>query len=420
MITAMAEEAINQGQTGQGDAAPGRAPSPGRVTSDARAAIALPRAAFDRNVWCVMGLPVDAVNIDSAVGLLDRAIDENRRLSFVTPNVNWLVRASQDAVARTEILAADLSLADGAPLALMAKWLGVPVKGRVAGSDLFEAMRRRPPFSGRKASVFFFGGRDEAAQAAAQSLDEENSGLRSAGWHNPGFGDIEAMSQQRVIDEINAASPDFIVVALGAAKGQAWIERNKNRLTAPVIAHLGAVVDFSAGTISRAPKWVQNAGFEWAWRIKEEPGLWRRYWSDGKALAGLVYRSFLPSYLALRRQKNRGGAVIEPVSGEAGAVYRFAGDFMQEGLGETRRCFQRAVADRGDVVIDLSGVGRIDMAFLGQLLMLEKTLADQARTLVITGANPVHKTLLSANGICYRETTRAALSGEQARVAAAQ
>lgn len=250
----------------------------------------LARDAFDRNVWCVLGLPVDIATIDSAVGDIAMAAQGRRRLSFVTPNVNWLVRSWREAGVRREILDADLSLIDGAPLLFFARLLGAPAPSRAAGSDLFDALRRRPAYGGRKLKVYFFGGRDGAAEAAARAIEDENGPLEAVGWRNPGFGDVEAMSADEHIDHINAADPDFVVVSLGAAKGQAWIDANKARLNAPVTAHLGAVVDFTAGGIARAPEWMRRAGLEWLWRIKEEPSLWRRYYKDGVALAGLVLR----------------------------------------------------------------------------------------------------------------------------------
>jgi N-acetylglucosaminyldiphosphoundecaprenol N-acetyl-beta-D-mannosaminyltransferase len=91
------------------------------------------------------------------------------------------------------------------------------------------------------------------------------------------------------------------VVSLGARKGQAWIERNRMRLHAPLISHLGAVVNFVAGSVTRAPRWMQQAGLEWLWRIKEEPTLWRRYAGDAVAFARLLLTQSLPLALYLHR-----------------------------------------------------------------------------------------------------------------------
>ena len=358
---------------------------------------------FDRNVCCVMGLPVDVATIDTAIAAIDAAITSRTRLSFVTPNVNWLVRACNDPVARGEILAADLSLADGAPLAKMARSLGVPISGRVAGSDLFEALRRRPAFSSRKIKVFFFGGRDGAAEAAARALEEDDSAMSSAGWLNPGFGSVEEMSSPEIIEQINAAAPDFIVVALGAAKGQAWIDHNSDRLEAPVIAHLGAVVDFTAGGISRAPAWVGDAGLEWAWRIKEEPSLWKRYASDACALASLTVKRFLPTFSKLRQITSRGEGKISAFLNRDEVRVVLSGDIEASELAPVRQIFREASAVKKNVVLECDDLGRVDMSFLGLVLMLEKELGRTGKFILLSGASKAHKALFTANGMCYAE-----------------
>ncbi len=203
--------------------------------------------AFDRDVWAIMGMPLDNVTLEEAARLVERAVESRQRLSFVTPNVNWMVRALQDEQAMRQIVNADLSLADGAPVVWLARQLGMPLKERVAGSDLFDLLRKADPTLSPPIRVFFFGGREGSAQAAHDKLVEEQGRLVSVGWHNPGFGDVDSMTREDIRAKINAAKPDFVIVSLGAAKGQAWIEQNQAKLEAPVIAHLGAVVDFVAG-----------------------------------------------------------------------------------------------------------------------------------------------------------------------------
>jgi len=365
----------------------------------------LRRDDFDRDVWCLLGIPIDISDLDRTVAAIDASVREGRRLSFVTPNVNWLVRALRNEDARNQMLDADLSLADGAPLALFARMLGVPIGQRTAGSDIFEALRRRPGFAGRRLKVFFFGGRDGAAEQAVKALNAEQGGVEAVGWHNPGFGDVESMSDDAVIAKINAAAPDFVVVALGAAKGQAWIGHNKDRLTAPTLAHLGAVIDFTAGAVARAPRAFQKMGLEWAWRIKEEPSLWRRYFEDGLALAGIAVTRLAPQLLRARR---RGGAADEKAPGAAKPrstgsiqVVKLSGALTQSFLRPVRQAFREAAHANGDVVLDFSRVAFMDRAFLGLVLMLEKHLKRRGAGLFVHGAASAHKKLLAANAMRY-------------------
>jgi len=100
--------------------------------------------------------------------------------------------------------------------------------------------------------------------------------LIGVGSMDPGFGTVESMSTDETLAEINRHNIDVIIVSLGAGKGQAWIEANRHKLNAPIISHLGAVINFFAGTVHRAPQWVQKQGLEWCWRILQEPSLWKR------------------------------------------------------------------------------------------------------------------------------------------------
>jgi N-acetylglucosaminyldiphosphoundecaprenol N-acetyl-beta-D-mannosaminyltransferase len=356
---------------------------------------------FDRNVWSALGMPVDLATAPEAVAAIEQAIRDRTRLSFVTPNVNFLVRAAADEDARRQILDADLSLVDGAPLVLIGRLLGVPIKERCAGSDVFEALRRRPGFPGRRIRVFFFGGRDGAAAAAAAALEKDARGLESAGFFDPGVGDVASMSTNAIIDRINAANADFVIVALGAAKGQAWITQNADRLTAPVVSHLGAVVDFTAGTIRRAPAMVSRLGFEWLWRIKEEPSLWRRYWQDGAALLGLAATRLAPAMATRRGSRAAGPARARLGDRRDIVVVELSGDLTADSLEEVRRAFREAAARGRDVALDIGAAGRIDAAFIGLVLMLEKNLRAAGAAVLFADATRAQRRLFAAHGLDY-------------------
>ena len=298
----------------------------------------------------------------------------------------------------------DLSLVDGAPLAAFARALGVPIPQRTAGSDLFEALRRRPGFQGRRLKVFFFGGRDDAAEEAAKAVNAERGGVEAVGWHNPGFGSVEDMSTPEVVAKINDAAPDFIVVALGAAKGQGWIDYNQDRLNAPALAHLGAVVDFTAGGVARAPEAFQKFGLEWAWRIKEEPSLWKRYFDDGVSLATIALTRLAPQMMRGRSDKAAVPANAS-VNAEAGrTVIALSGALKRGDLKPVREAFRAASAQNTAVVLDFTSVSAMDRAFLGLVLMLEKHLSRQNKALSIAGVTAAQKALLRANAMNYGES----------------
>ena len=255
---------------------------------------------FQRDVHCVLGLPFDAMTMAQAVARVRLAAFSSTRCFISTPNLNFLMAARTDRAFRDSVLNSDLSLADGMPLIWMARLLGLPLPERVSGAGLFE---RLSAHDGPPVTVFFFGGPDGVAEAACARVNASSVGLRCVGFDSPGFGSVEDISDAERIARINASGAQFVIVALGAKKGQAWIEHNAARLDAPVLCHLGAVVNFAAGVVQRAPVWVQSVGMEWLWRIKEEPGLLKRYVDDGLQFLWLLVSRVLLE--AVRRQTTR-------------------------------------------------------------------------------------------------------------------
>ena len=253
-----------------------------------------------RPVHWVLGLPFDAVTLGEAVGRIAAAVNERTPLFMSTPNLNFLIASQRNAAFQRSVLNSDLSVADGMPILWIARLLGISLPERVAGSDIFEALMRG---EAGPIKVFLFGGEEGVGAQAAERINAAGGAVQCVGHHCPGFGTIEDMSSPEVIAQINACQPDFVLVALGAGKGQAWIEHNRAQLSAPVISHLGAVINFAAGTVSRAPRWMQKSGLEWLWRIKEEPKLVQRYVRDGMALLGLMLGNVLPLMLLNLRRR---------------------------------------------------------------------------------------------------------------------
>jgi N-acetylglucosaminyldiphosphoundecaprenol N-acetyl-beta-D-mannosaminyltransferase len=354
-------------------------------------------------VVCILGLPFHAVTLQDAVQSVRAAVRARRRLFLSTPNLNFLIGSRSDDAFRASVLHSDLSVADGMPLVWMSRLLGTPLPERVTGSDLFERLRNDPlPAGQAPIKVFFFGGPPGAAEAAAQRLNAGSSAMTCVGFETPGFGSVDELSGEDTIDRINARGADFLVVALGAAKGQAWIERNLERLQVPVISHLGAVVNFEAGTVSRAPGWVQRSGLEWLWRIKEEPALWRRYGRDARALLGLLAFKLLPHALWLRRHRPRGtDAPFEvAVSDGRQAIRLRLGGTIPEALPDAiGAALCACTLGVGPVLLDLGQLDYFSPSFAGRLLQLEKMLALRNRPLRLVGASVQARRLLRWNGL---------------------
>jgi N-acetylglucosaminyldiphosphoundecaprenol N-acetyl-beta-D-mannosaminyltransferase len=166
------------------------------------------------------------------------------------------------------------------------------------------------------------------------------------------------------------------------------LQQNRDRLRSPVRAHLGAVVNFQAGSLRRAPRYLQSWGLEWLWRIKEEPHLWRRYWSDGRVLMTLFVKRVLPLAVAtyIRPATHENFAISTKESSDA-LVIRLSGSATERHVDKAITCFRNAVASRNEITVDLSAASVIDARFFGLLLMLRKQLKRQRGRLTFIGAS---------------------------------
>lgn len=354
---------------------------------------------FARNVYCIGGLPIDCIDMAGASARIRAAMRTRERLFLSTPNLNFLANSLSNPAFRASVLQSDLVVADGAPLVMLGRLLGAPLPERVAGSDLIERVAADLQAENALAKVFLFGGRSGVGARAHEKLKDAATGLRSVGFLNPGFGDVASMSKPSVIETINASGADFLLVALGAEKGQAWIMANRHALTIPVLAHLGAVIDFWAGSIARAPKGLQRSGFEWAWRIAQEPALWRRYWRDFWKIAPQLATHFLP----WRRDRLEGLKELAPVALAletvgAGARLYGRGAIGAAALGQWRDLARRALPINGPVSIDLREISFVDLDIQAQILLLAAARAGRQATTQLANVSPALRRQLTHSG----------------------
>lgn len=339
-----------------------------------------------RDVWCVLGLPFDAISLQESVDYLGGVINTTEKCFLSTPNLNFAIATQSDAVFFQSVVESDLSVADGMPLIWVAKMLGIPLTERVAGSTLFDELSHKKD-KVEKIKVFFFGGQNGVAKQAHQNLNDNSPAMISCGFHDPGFVSVADMSKPKIIRHINSCNPDFIVVALGARKGQQWIQLNKSKLKAPVISHLGAVINFVAGNIDRAPIAWQRFGVEWLWRIRQEPALWKRYLFDGFAFIRLMIFNVLPLaiYDRLLKKMASYNKPYEVEFAREDKVYiRLTGSIHHQVIGQFKHALDTVIEEyQEDVVIDCNQLAYIDSAFIATVLLFQCYLNEKGRNLVL-------------------------------------
>jgi N-acetylglucosaminyldiphosphoundecaprenol N-acetyl-beta-D-mannosaminyltransferase len=237
--------------------------------------------AFDR--VHLDGTGLDRITEQEVVAVVREALNAGRGGRILTPNVDVLRQAQVHSDVRAYLDDADLVVADGMPLVWASKLSGTPLPERVAGSSLIWSLSRGLAHDGR--SIFVVGGSPAAhgirdgATRAADRLARDCAGLRIAGTLCPPFGFERAQrSYADICRRIAAAGPDLVFVGLGFPKQEAVITRLRAELPGAWFIGCGAAVNFVAGDIGRAPRWMQRTGLEWAHRLGTEPSrLARRY-----------------------------------------------------------------------------------------------------------------------------------------------
>ena len=199
-------------------------------------------------------------------------------------------------------------------------------------------------------------------------------------------------------DRINAAGADLIAVFFGAEKAQAWLLYNHRRLRAPVRIQFGATINFEAGTVRRAPPMLRSTGFEWLWRIKEEPYLWRRYWNDGTALLKLLVTCVLPLYINARRYRDKGSDFAICATGNQTTItLKLSGAAIKSNIDTAVDGFRNALAAGKHITVDVSAMQDVDARFFGLFLMIRKQLAGQGKQLNFVGTSPYIRRIFRLN-----------------------
>jgi len=234
-------------------------------------------------------VPIDAVTMGQALDAVERMVDAGEGGAVFTPNVDHIVIASEDSRMRSAYARASLSIVDGTPVVWASRLFDVVLPERVAGSDFVPRILERAAARGWR--VYFLGGAPGVARVARDKLRESLPALQVVGIDEARIGtDDPPEARERVLAPIRDARPHLVFVALGAPKQEIWIDRCRDDMKPMVFFGVGASLDFVAGTVPRAPRWMATAGMEWIFRLSREPRrLWRRYLvQDPKFLLVLV------------------------------------------------------------------------------------------------------------------------------------
>ena len=231
---------------------------------------------------------VNSVTMDEAVESIEAMIASGKKSYVVAINVDVVIKIEEDPYLKEITDKADMVLVDGVPLVWIAKAHKKPVKEKVSGSDLVPKLCETAAQKGY--SIFILGGKDGVAAQAQKKLEETYPDIRIVGTYAPPIGFEEDAAQLAKVNElISQASPDLLIACLGCPKQEKFIYENMDKYGAKVSVCAGATVDFLAGNVKRAPKWMSDNGLEWFYRFTQEPGrLFKRYFIDDMKIIRLM------------------------------------------------------------------------------------------------------------------------------------
>jgi N-acetylglucosaminyldiphosphoundecaprenol N-acetyl-beta-D-mannosaminyltransferase len=218
----------------------------------------------------VLGLPLVPWTRAEAVEAAGRLIAGGCPSFFITANLHYAMLSHERPELREVNERAAFILADGAPLVWASRRHARPLPERVAGSDLIYDLAALCARRGHP--IFLLGGAPGVADRAAANLVARNPDLRIAGTFSPPFREPTAEEHLELVARIRSSGAELLMLASTMPRGEQWIARHLDELGVPLCVNIGAGLDFAAGHISRAPRWMQRSGLEWFYRMALEPG----------------------------------------------------------------------------------------------------------------------------------------------------
>jgi N-acetylglucosaminyldiphosphoundecaprenol N-acetyl-beta-D-mannosaminyltransferase len=225
----------------------------------------------------VLGVRVDAIQIPEVCARIEQWIKHRDRCRYVAvTGMHGIMEAQRASAFKAVLNAADLVVPDGMPLVWLSRLRGRPLARRVYGPELMlEVCRQTARTSCRH---FLVGGAPGVADRLAAALKQRFPELVISGTNSPPFHPLSEVQEKDLLATINRAAPDIVWAGFSTPKQEQWMHRYRDRLNAAVLLGVGAAFDILSGARSQAPVWMRENGWEWLFRLLQEPRrLWRRY-----------------------------------------------------------------------------------------------------------------------------------------------
>lgn len=231
---------------------------------------------------------INNLTMSEAIDEIEKMIASKQKAYIVAINVDVVIKIENDSYLKKIVDEADMVLVDGKPLVWISKMYGKPLKAKISGSDLVPLLCDVSAEKDYK--IFILGGKEGIAEKAKQKLIEKHPNIKIVGTYAPPFGFEEDKNELNKINQmISNVHPDLLISCFGCPKQEKWIYENIYKYDAKVSICAGATVDFLAGNVKRAPKWMSEHGLEWFYRFLKEPKrMFKRYFVDDIKILKLI------------------------------------------------------------------------------------------------------------------------------------
>ncbi len=312
----------------------------------------------------ILGVPFHNVTMDETIAFVDEKIRDRGFHQIATANVDFLIHAIRDKEMQQILCSCDLVIPDGMPILWGSRLLGSPLKQRVCGVDLVPRLAELCAREGY--SMFFLGASEQNSFRAAENLKQRYPGLRIAGRYSPPVMPLDLMNHEDILRRIERAKPDILLVAMGNPKQEKWLAMHRHRLNVPICIGIGGSIDFVAGAVKRAPRWMQSTGLEWFYRMMQEPRrLVQRYIGDACGFARYMPQQMIAMAMQPRRKTKSG--IFADQAGNTSVISVY-GDLTGPMLEEFNVMTRDAVDCGMNLVLNLSQTHYIGPDALGSLV----------------------------------------------------
>lgn len=259
------------------------------------------------NYSSILGTKINITDMEKTVSYIEQHLDELKGHYICVSNVHTTVTAYRDGEYREVQNNAAMNIPDGKPLSIVQRHTGFKEAGRVPGPDLMPEIFRLSEKKGYR--HYFYGSRQETLDALKVKLAEEYPKMNVVGMYSPPFRPMTEEEDEEAICNINECNPDFIWIGLGAPKQEKWMAAHDGRVCG-VMLGVGAGFDFHAGTIKRAPLWMQEFCMEWLFRIGQDPKrLFPRYLDTNFSFVYYLFREWLKGKNGIDRKHYVSGPI---------------------------------------------------------------------------------------------------------------